>query len=102
MALKLEAELIERGYSVIMVRTENDVDISNSERAAVANEAKADVFIRIHANGSENSAVNGAMTICQTEDNIYNGELYEESKALSTYVLDCLVEETGCKKEYVW
>lgn len=101
-ALKLEAELIERGYSVIMVRTENDVDISNSERAAVANEAKADVFIRIHANGSENSAVNGAMTICQTEDNIYNGELYEESKALSTYVLDCLVEETGCKKEYVW
>lgn len=101
-ALKLQAELETRGYTVIMVRTEHDVDISNSERAAVANEADADVFIRIHANGSENSEVNGAMTICQTENNIYNGELYEESKALSTFVLDCLVEETGCKKQYVW
>lgn len=101
-ALKLEAELIDRGYTVIMVRTEHDVDISNSERAAVANEAGADVFIRIHANGSENSTVNGAMTICQKEDNVYNGHLYEESKALSTFVLDELVEATGCKKQYVW
>lgn len=101
-ALKLQTELEERGYTVIMVRTEHDVDISNSERANVANEAEADVFVRIHANGSENSATNGAMTICQSENNIYNGDLYEESKALSTYVLDCLVEETGCKKQYVW
>ena len=101
-ALKLEAELIDRGYTVIMVRTEHDVDISNSERAAVANEAGADAFIRIHANGSENSTVNGAMTICQKEDNVYNGHLYEESKALSTFVLDELVEATGCKKQYVW
>lgn len=101
-ALKLESELVERGYTVIMVRTEHDVNLSNSERAMVANEAGADAFIRIHANGSENSSVNGAMTICQTKDNIYNGDLYEKSKSLSTYVLDCMVEETGCNKQYVW
>lgn len=101
-AFKLQEELEGRGYTVIMVRTEHDVNLSNSERATVANEAEADVFIRIHANGSENSSVNGAMTICQTENNIYNGELYEKSKALSTYVLECMVEETGCKKQYVW
>ena len=101
-ALKLESELLERGYTVIMVRTEHDVNLSNSERAMVANEAGADAFIRIHANGSENSSVNGAMTICQTKDNIYNGDLYEKSKSLSTYVLDCMVEETGCNKQYVW
>ena len=101
-AFKLQTELEDRGYTVVMVRTEHDVNLSNSERAMVANEAGADAFIRIHANGSENSDVNGAMTICQTKDNIYNGDLYEKSKALSTYVLDCMVETTGCKKQYVW
>lgn len=101
-ALKLQAELEGRGYEVIMCRTENDVNMSNSERAAVANEAGADAFIRIHANGSEDRSVHGAMTICQTPSNPYNGDLYEESRALSQAVLDALVEETGCRREYVW
>lgn len=101
-SLKLSAELEERGYEVIMVRTSNDVDISNSERASLANEAGADAFIRVHANGSENARANGAMTICQTADNPYNGAYYAESKRLADHVLDALVAETGCKKEYVW
>lgn len=101
-ALKLEEELESRGYEVIMVRTTNDVNISNSERAAVANDANADAFIRIHANGSDNSAVNGAMTICQTSDNPYNSSFYQQSKELSTYVLDEVAAATGCKKQYVW
>ena len=101
-AQKLYDELISRGYRVTMVRTSNDVNLSNSERAMIANNAGADAFIRIHANGSENSAVNGAMTICQTPNNPYNGALASESKALSTAVLDCMVEATGCKRERVW
>ena len=101
-ALKLQAELEARGYEVLMVRTTHDVDISNSERAQVANEAGADAFIRIHANGSEDSSVHGAMTLCQTASNPYNASLYEESKALSVAVLDELVNATGCKKRKVW
>lgn len=102
LALKLQEELERRGYEVLMVRTTNDVNISNAERAAIANDAGADAFIRIHANGSENTAVSGAMTICQTANNPYNSALYAESKALSTYVLDELVSAAGCRKEYVW
>lgn len=101
-SLKLQAELEARGYEVLMVRTTHDVNISNSERAQVANDAGADVFIRIHANGSENPEVHGAMTICQTAANPYNAAFYEASKSLSTYVLDGMVEATGCKRRKVW
>lgn len=101
-SLKLEEELTSRGYEVKMTRTSHDVNISNAERAELANEAQADAFIRIHANGSENAAANGAMTICQTPDNPYNGDLYTQSRALSDAVLECLVAKTGCHKEYVW
>ena len=102
LSLKLQERLMDSGYQVVMTRTTNDVDISNAERAEVANRANADAFVRIHANGSEDSSVEGAMTICQTSDNPYNGELYEESKQLSENILDELVEETGCEKQYVW
>ena len=76
--------------------------MSNSERAAIANEAKADVFIRIHANGAANKSVNGAMTLCQTKKNPFNADLYSKSKLLSEKVLDGVVEKSGCKKQYVW
>lgn len=101
-ALKLEEILQERGYEVVMVRTTHEVNISNRERAEIANEAGADALIRIHANGAEDSGVHGAMTLCQTPDNPYNGELYEKSRKLSDCVLDCFVESTGAGKQRVW
>lgn len=101
-ALLLEEILIERGYDVLQVRTTHEVNISNSERAAMANEAGADAFIRIHANGSENASVNGVMTLCQTPSNPYNGQMYGESRRLSDCVLDAFVEKTGAKKQRVW
>ncbi len=100
--LKLQTELENRGYQVLMTRTTNDVDLSNAERAELANQAGADAFVRIHANGSTDSSVSGAMTICQTSSNPYNADLYDQSKLLSTCVLDSLVAATGAKKEYVW
>ncbi len=96
-SLLLRDELEARGYTVIMVRETHDVNMSNAERAAVANEANADAFIRIHANGSEDSSVHGALTMCQTPSNPYNGYLHDSSRDLSECVLNGLVNNTGCK-----
>ena len=85
-----------------MIRETHDVDISNVERAQVANEAKADAFIRVHADSSDNSSAKGAMTICQTPKNPYNSEWYEESRRLSELVLEEVVEATGAKKRQIW
>ena len=100
--LKLRDELEDRGYRVIMARETNEVDISNSERAEIANEAGADAFVRIHANGSGNSGQTGAMTICQTPGNVFNGDLYEKSRALADCILDSYVLSTGIDYEMVW
>lgn len=101
LAKKVETLLKERGYRVIMVRDTHDVDMSNRERAEIANEAGADAFVRIHANAHDNEAVNGAETLCQTKNNPYNADLYSESRRLSAAILDALCAECGCKKRSV-
>ena len=100
-SLKLRDELEERDYKVIMCRDTNEIDISNSERADIANDADADAFVRIHANGCGDPGRSGAMTICQTPGNAYNGHLYEKSRALADCILDAYVLATGINYEYV-
>ena len=101
-AEKLQQILEGRGYETVMIRTTHDVNISNAERAQIANELGADAFIRIHANGSDNKQTNGILTICQTENNPYNSEFYEYYYLLSKLVLDEMIAETGAKRLYVW
>lgn len=101
-ALKLKEELTSRGYEIFMIRETSEVDISNAERAQMANEAQADAFIRIHADGSENSLASGIMTICPTESNPYTPGIYESSRALSKAVLNHMVSVTGANARKVW
>lgn len=102
-AKKLKKELVSRGYRVIMTRTTHKIGLSCRERAEIANNAKADAFIRIHANGSSSSSANGAMTICTTPDNPYmTKSLSRKSKKLSEALLNEYVKATGAKKEFVW
>lgn len=101
-SLKLKEELLKRGYQVLMIRESHDVDMSNSERAAIANEAEADAFLRIHGNGIDNSKVNGAMTICQTKSNPYNSSLYKVNRRLSDQILEHIIIQTEANNKGVW
>ncbi|MGV8083399.1 MAG: N-acetylmuramoyl-L-alanine amidase [Coriobacteriia bacterium] len=63
LSLKLKARLEARGVRVVMIRTTDDVNISNAERAQIANAAGADLFVRIHADGSSDSSMHGISTL---------------------------------------
>lgn len=101
-AKNLKKELVKEGYKVIMVRTKHDVNISNSKRAEIANKAKADVFIRIHANSSTDSSVNGVLTISPTSSNPYCKSIYKECYTLSKCVVDSVSETTGARNAGIW
>lgn len=98
-ALLLRDELIRRGYSVVMIRETNNVSISNMERAQIANKYEAAAYVRIHANGWEDSSMHGAMTICQSRQNPYPecAAHYEESALLSQCVLKNFCDKTSRK-----
>ena len=95
-SLQLKEELTKRGYDVVMIRETNDVNISNAERAAIAN-ASADIFLRIHADGSTNTEAHGISILYPSAGNPFVAYLHEESKALSAAVLEEMCESTGAR-----
>lgn len=99
---KLKKELEKRGYLVLMTRTDHDTAISCKERAMVANKAKADAYVRIHANGSTSPGAHGAMTICTTPGSPFVSHMYKKNRKLSEDILDAYVERTGAAREYIW
>lgn len=94
-AKKLKKELIKRGYDVYMIRTSNNVNISNMERAIAANESGSDIYIRIHADGVDNSSVSGASALYPSTSNPYVGSLSKSSEKLSACILNEYCKETG-------
>lgn len=97
----LEGELKARGYRVYMVRESHDVDISNSQRALMAEKVKAELFVRIHCNSISDSSVKGALTMCQTSKNQWVSNTYEESRTLSEYILKGLCSASGAQNKGV-
>ena len=93
-ALKLRDYLAAKGVNVVMVRETEEVDIPNSERAAIANDAGSDLFIRIHCDGSEDTSRNGLCTLVPGI-NEWTGPIYEQSSLAGNLVQQHAVAATG-------
>ena len=91
----LRDELEDRGYEVVMTREDHDTAISNKERAELAAAEGADILVRIHANGSDDTSVNGALAMVPSQSNPYVGYMYEECYELGDDILKAYCESTG-------
>jgi N-acetylmuramoyl-L-alanine amidase len=94
-SLKLKKILEERGYQVVLTRTDNETAISNSQRAQLVAQQGADIYVRIHANGDDTHTASGALTMSPSAENPYVSHLYEDSNRLSQCILDAYCAATG-------
>jgi len=89
-ALKVQEQLADQGYNVLLTRSTNDVNIPNSGRAMIANTAKADVFVVINTKKES-----GVSVYCQSDDNPYNYGQYQNCRLLSDALLGSVIQATG-------
>lgn len=59
----LAAKLRDAGVTVVMVREDDSRAYSSEERASVANAAGADLFVRLHCDGSDDPGARGFSTL---------------------------------------
>ncbi|MFH0793291.1 MAG: N-acetylmuramoyl-L-alanine amidase [bacterium] len=92
--LKLRDILTSQGVQVVMTRTTADVDLCNSARAAIANEAKADLFIRLHCNAGGASA-RGAIMLYPARITGWTDDIATQSLAAAHVVQPIYEQVTG-------
>lgn len=97
--LRLKQLLEDAGATVIMSRETHDVNVSNVERAVMMNEAKCDLVLRIHCDGSDNASAYGASM--QVPDGSYTTEIQAVSTAAGEEILNRFTEVTGARNRGV-
>ena len=91
-AKKLAALLEAQGATVVLTRTENDVNISNRERAEFFNEQAVDLAVRLHCNGTDDPEVRGAFMLVPTRDRT---AFYADNVRAAKAVIEHYCKETG-------
>jgi N-acetylmuramoyl-L-alanine amidase len=79
---------------VVMVRTSQNVNISNSQRAAIANKAHAALFIRLHCDGISDGAKHGFSTLIPAK-NQWTGPIMTASAKAGRIVQRDALSATG-------
>lgn len=79
-AMMLKSLLEKEGYNVVMTRDKNKVSLSNRERADIANNAKADLTIKLHCDGSNDGGKRGASVLIPSSEIKELSSIYSSSK----------------------
>lgn len=96
-ALKLRGMLQARGVTVVMTRADNGGNISNIQRAQMADDCHADLFVRLHADSTDSASVHGATMLIPGGQFIRDAALLRESRRAGGYLLDSYIAATGAK-----
>lgn len=94
-ALKLQAALEEKGAVVHMTRTTHECNMSNIDRAELGNEIGADISVKLHADGNNNSSVYGTSVLVPGGKYIKDEKVISESRKAAEIILDEFVLATG-------
>lgn len=95
-ALRLRDSLRAQGVEVVMVRESSAVDVSNSERAKIGNDAGADLVVRLHCDGSNDTSVKGILMLVPSA-NQWTGPIVAPSRTASEYVSRAVLSSTGAQ-----
>ncbi len=93
-ALKLKSLLEKDGITVVMTRESNDVDLSNSMRAEIANNSNANLYLRIRCANSEDPFEKGTRTL-YPEQGRWTESIYQGSKEAALLVQGELLKACG-------
>ena len=92
-AMVLKSYLEGCGAEVILTRTENDVNISNIERAQIAVDNDADYFIRIHADSAPDSDISGVKVYVPSTGE-YSSSIDSDGEDLAETVAEAIGSES--------
>jgi len=94
-SLYLREILESRGATVVMTRSGPDYSGGNRERAQVANEAGADLLVRIHADGSADPSRRGVSTLYPAPIPGWTDDIHTQSRAAAQAVQAAMVSGLG-------
>ena len=92
-AKKLKNELKSKGIKVYMIRTKQNVNISNATRAKKANRKKADLVISLHCDASGSSSTKG-ITMLVPKKNKWTKKFYSKSRKAGKTVQKYVIKST--------
>jgi N-acetylmuramoyl-L-alanine amidase len=96
-SLKLKKILEDKGFIVVMTKSDISENPGGIERAEIGNKANARLVVRIHADSFEDQSVSGTTILVPEAINDDKKALSEESSRCANIILNTLENEVGMK-----